>query len=84
MKIVEFQQRAEDGGFPTPNETGFEHGELIVVLSKRELREFLDKTHLVILEFMPGLKHMAYSRIKELNEQLIELDQARHKLKDGQ
>jgi hypothetical protein len=48
-KKVEFQQRAENGGFPAPNECGFNHGETVYIVSKdyldaleqavRELRE---------------------------------------------
>ena len=39
MRIVESIQRAENGGFPCENGT-FEHGEPVVILSKRELAAF--------------------------------------------
>ena len=50
------------------------------VIKKDELKIFLDKIHLTMTELMPGLRHLAYNHIKELNEVLIELDQARHKI----
>lgn len=51
------------------------------VIKKEELKAFLDKIHLTMTEMMPGIRHLAYGPIKELNEALIELDQARHALK---
>ena len=41
MKTIEFIQRAENGGFPCANEDGFNHGEPVLVVSKRELCEFM-------------------------------------------
>jgi hypothetical protein len=64
-------------------ETCMTPDEQMTVVSKRELREFLDKVHLTMTEMMPGIKHLAYHPIKELNEVLIELDQARYVLKEG-
>jgi hypothetical protein len=52
-----------------------------VLVNKEELRLFLDKVHLTMTEMMPAIKHLAYNHIKELNEVLIELDQARHTVK---
>jgi hypothetical protein len=42
MKVIEYQHRNEGGGnsVQLPNEV-FDHGELVVVLSKRELQIFL-------------------------------------------
>ena len=41
MKIVEFKQTSYDGGWPVENGNGFEHGELIYVVSKSDLDEML-------------------------------------------
>jgi hypothetical protein len=43
IKAVEFQQRAENGGWPAPNECGFFHGELVYIVRKRELEYLLDR-----------------------------------------
>lgn len=41
MKIVEYQQRNEDGGFPAPNEAGFEHGEAVYIVEKAGMDSML-------------------------------------------
>lgn len=42
MRMVEYQHRCEGGGnmVQLPNET-FEHGELVLIISKREFGDFL-------------------------------------------
>jgi hypothetical protein len=76
MKTVETMQRAENGGHPVANEDGtFGHGEYVLIVSKRDLIEFVEKTKLVVEALVPNLPHIAYSPIKELNELLIEIRQ---------
>ena len=41
MKTYELTQQAAGGGFPTPNEDGFSHGDVVLVVSKRELLSLL-------------------------------------------
>lgn len=42
---LEFQQRAEGGGFPLPNENGIEHGTLLMVSRKADWLEVLDEVY---------------------------------------
>lgn len=37
MRVYEMTQRAEGGGRPCPNDGPFNHGEPVVIVSKREL-----------------------------------------------
>jgi len=41
MKIYEMIQSAYDGGSPAPNWEGFEHGEPVYIIKKRELLSLL-------------------------------------------
>jgi hypothetical protein len=43
MKIVEYTQRAENGGFPAPNEAGFRHGEVVYIVSKLDFEKLLQE-----------------------------------------
>jgi hypothetical protein len=52
----------------------------VVMVNKAELQEFLAKVDLVTSAFMPHLKRIAYTPIRELNEMLVELGQARRTL----
>jgi hypothetical protein len=49
MKMVEYQHRNEGGGnmVQLPNET-FEHGEAVLVVSKRELRAMLGRAAMAV------------------------------------
>jgi len=47
----EYQQRAEGGGWPLPNENGIEHGELIMVVRKRNWEALLAEVDRLCLAF---------------------------------
>lgn len=52
LKLYEFVQSATDGGHPIPNGQGFEHGEAVYVVSKRELMEFMAGVKPIILGYV--------------------------------
>jgi hypothetical protein len=82
MKMVEYQHRNEGGGNSVllDNDT-WEHGELVVILSERELRDFVGKTLLVIQEMTPGVRNLAFQHLQELNEVSCLLEEMQKKLK---
>lgn len=75
MKIVETEQSCVNGGSPVANEDRtFGHGEPLLIVSKRDLTEFIEKTNAVCLDLLRGVKHIAFSHFKELNEIMIEIE----------
>lgn len=80
MKMLEFQQRAEDGGTPF-KDAPFEHGELVLVVSKRELRELLERAATLIKNMTPGVRHIVLQDYKELNDVPCDLSETLRQIK---
>jgi hypothetical protein len=83
MKMVEYQHRCEGGGNMVALDcsSGWQHGELVLIVPKIEFRELIEKLNLILPEMIPGVKNIAFPHIKELNEVMLEVERCGHLLK---
>jgi hypothetical protein len=76
MRMAEYQHRSEGGGNMVLLDNGdWRHGEIVLVVSKIEVHELLVRAKKLIVEMMPGVRHIALQDYKELNDVQCDLNE---------
>lgn len=63
------------------NITPLDNSPDMIVISRRELRELIDKAYKVMQEMLPGVKKIALQRYDLLNEAFVEMNALNEQLK---
>lgn len=83
MRMVEYQHRSEGGGNEVLLDNQiWEHGEEVLIVSKRELHELLKRSHALIVAMTPGVRHIALQNYAELNDVSVDLRRAILKIEE--
>jgi hypothetical protein len=77
MKMIQYQHRCEGGGNDVTVDcsAGFNHGELVLVVSESEIHDLLKRAQKLIGDMMPGVRFIALPSYAELNDVQVELGQ---------